>query len=104
MASPHPVSSLEPHDELDPDEPRTPGWMPLLGMTLFVVGGIAFAKYGPTQQNFPKPQAELSPAAAAAGPSAAAPSPQPPPNPAAARGMAPPGMPGQRPQQPQQGG
>jgi hypothetical protein len=31
-------------DELDPDEPRTPLWLPLLGLCLFVAGlayGIA---------------------------------------------------------------
>lgn len=29
-------------DVLDPDEPQTPGWLPLLGAVLFVFAAIAF--------------------------------------------------------------
>lgn len=29
-------------DELDPDEPRTPLWLPLAGLALFVVAGLWF--------------------------------------------------------------
>lgn len=37
-------------DELDPDEPHTPWWMPLLGGILFLVAGlIAVAVSDPAQ-------------------------------------------------------
>lgn len=32
----------EPAQELGPGEPETPNWVPLLGVALFVVGGIYF--------------------------------------------------------------
>jgi hypothetical protein len=55
-------------DELDPDEPRTPLWLPLLGLCLFV-GAIVVALLN--QKPAPKP-AE-APAASASAEAAAAP-------------------------------
>jgi len=52
-------------DELDPDEPRTPLWLPLLGLCLFV----SVLVYALVTQ---KPPAE-QPAPAASGSAAAAP-------------------------------
>jgi len=36
----------EPAKELSPDEPHTPGWVPLLGAALFVLGGVYFLMQG----------------------------------------------------------
>jgi len=58
----HGTSSNE--DELDPDEPRTPLWLPLLGICLFVAA-LAYALTGQ------KPQ-EAEPAPAASGSAAPA--------------------------------
>jgi len=57
-------------DELDPDEPRTPLWLPLVGLCLFVAGLIYFLA-----GQKPAP-AEAAPAAtASAAPSAPVPAP-----------------------------
>jgi hypothetical protein len=56
-------------DELDPDEPRTPMWLPLLGLCLFV-SGLVYAIIGgakpPPEQAAPPPSASAAPTAAAA--------------------------------------
>ena len=52
-------------DELDPDEPRTPLWLPLLGLCLFV-SGLVYALIGGSAA-----PAEATPSTAAA-PSASA--------------------------------
>jgi hypothetical protein len=62
MSAPDHESSTD--DELDPDEPRTPMWLPLLGLCLFV-SGLVYALVGGKA-----PPAEE----AAAPPPAAAPS------------------------------
>lgn len=61
-----------PQDELDPDEPRTPLWLPLLGLCLFV----AVLVYALTGQK-PEPEPEAAPAPSASA-SAPAPAPAPP--------------------------
>lgn len=62
-------------DELDPDEPRTPLWLPLLGLCLFVVALVYLA----TGQK-PPPAEEAAPSASASAPppapNAPAPAPQ----------------------------
>ena len=54
-------------DELPADEPRTPGWLPALGMVLFVVAAVAFlaTRETPAQPDAPSPEkaAVASPAA-----------------------------------------
>lgn len=62
-------------DELDPDEPRTPLWLPLLGLCLFV----AVLVYLVTGQ---KPPPETPDTAASASAAAAASAPPPAPAPA----------------------
>ena len=36
----------EPANELSPDEPRSPAWLPVLGVALFLAGGIWFLARG----------------------------------------------------------
>ncbi|MEP7119784.1 MAG: hypothetical protein ABJE95_02695 [Byssovorax sp.] len=62
----------EPTDELPADEPRTPGWLPALGMILFVVAATAFlaTRETPAPTDAPAPEK-----AAAAAPVAPAPLP-----------------------------
>ena len=52
-------------DELDPEEPRTPMWLPLLGLCLFVAA-LVYALVG--QKSTPEAQAEPAPSAAPAAP------------------------------------
>jgi len=54
-------------DELDPDEPRTPMWLPLLGLCLFV----SVLVYALVTQK--PPAEEAAPAASASAAKAAAP-------------------------------
>jgi hypothetical protein len=68
MSAPDHQSSSD--DELDPDEPRTPLWLPLLGLCLFV-SGLVYALIG----GKPTPAPEEAPSAQAAP----APAPPPPP-------------------------
>jgi hypothetical protein len=56
-------------DDFPADEPRSPGWLPLLGGALFLVGIFAFVVIGASG----KTAEELAKDAAAAAPSAAAP-------------------------------
>jgi hypothetical protein len=60
----------EPTNELPADEPRTPGWMPALGMILFVTAAVAFlaTRETPAQPDAPAPEkaAVAAPAAPAA--------------------------------------
>lgn len=48
-------------DQLDPDEPNTPGWLTLLGLALFLGCGILFLVLGGDEE-------PPAPAAAAAEP------------------------------------
>jgi hypothetical protein len=58
----------EPTDVLAEDEPRTPGWLPVLGAVLFVSAAVAFlATRGPAAQPT-APAAERPVAAAAVAP------------------------------------
>jgi hypothetical protein len=50
-------------DELDPDEPRTPLWLPLAGLCLFVAALIYFLV---GQKPAPAPEAPAASASAAA--------------------------------------
>ena len=68
MSAPDHESSTD--DELDPDEPRTPMWLPLLGLCLFV-SGLVYALVG--GKAHPAEEAPALPAAAA--PSAGTPPP-----------------------------
>lgn len=68
----------EPVKVLPPDEPRTPGWVPLLGVLLFVVGGVAVLLSGDDASPGATPEktsaeARPSPQAAEARPPAAQP-------------------------------
>jgi hypothetical protein len=56
-----------PADEPSPDEPRTPGWLTLLGVGLVLSVLLALALRGPEE----KTRAELAAGAASAAPSAA---------------------------------
>jgi hypothetical protein len=56
-------------DDFPADEPRSPGWLPLLGGALFLAGIFAFVAMGSSG----KTADELAKDAAAANPSAAAP-------------------------------
>jgi hypothetical protein len=62
-------------DELDPDEPRTPLWLPLLGLCLFV-SALVYVLVGqkPAPERAPEPPASAS--AAPAPPPAPAPNPE----------------------------
>jgi hypothetical protein len=67
--SPHGGHGAPPSDdELDPDEPRTPLWLPLLGLCLFVAA-LAYVLVGQ------KPPPESAAPAPAPSASAAAPAP-----------------------------
>ncbi len=62
MSSPggHDASS---DDELDPDEPRTPLWLPLVGLCLFVFGLIYFLigpKSAPVERSAPAASASVA--------------------------------------------
>ena len=61
-------------DELDPDEPRTPLWLPLLGLCLFV-GALVYLVTGQK----PPPAEEAAPSASASAPPPAPNAPAPPP-------------------------
>jgi hypothetical protein len=50
-------------DELGPDEPRTPGWMPLLGGVLFVSAAIFFVATQPPGKTAEELQAAAQKAA-----------------------------------------
>lgn len=76
-ASHHDHFDNEPIQELPADEPRTPSWIPILGLALFFVAGTAWLLMGPSDDK-DKPNAEGAPVAAAA-----APQPPPAPQPAA---------------------
>jgi hypothetical protein len=60
----------EPTDELPADEPRTPGWLPALGMVLFAAAAVAFLATretpAPTEAPAPEKAAVAAPAAPAA--------------------------------------
>jgi hypothetical protein len=62
----------EPAREMAADEPRTPGWLPLLGITLFVVGGTYFLATGASDAA-PDAAASASAAVAPATPTPPAP-------------------------------
>lgn len=68
----------EPIDELPADEPRTPGWIPVLGVVLFVTAAVAFlaARESTAQPDAPAPEK-----AAVEAPAAPPPQPQPQPQP-----------------------
>jgi hypothetical protein len=71
MSAPgHGAPSTGSGDELDPDEPRTPLWLPLLGLTLFL-SALIYLLVGGT---------ETAPVAAAPEGSASAAPPTAPPN------------------------
>jgi hypothetical protein len=64
-------------DDFPADEPRSPGWLPLLGGALFLAGIFAFvalASGGKTAEELAKDAAAAAPSAAPE-PSAAAPNP-----------------------------
>jgi hypothetical protein len=84
----------EPVQVLSPDEPRTPGWIPLLGLALFTAAAVAFLAGSGS------PDAAKAGASASAAPSPVADTPRPPPANGAAPGQPPPrpaGAPGQPP-------
>jgi len=55
-----------PQDELDPDEPRTPLWLPLLGLSLFVMALVYFLTGA--DRTPPKEEPEAASASAAPAP------------------------------------
>jgi hypothetical protein len=74
----HDAFTGEPVDTLPADEPRTPGWLPLLGLGLFVSAGVYFLVTGdhpegatqkltPMELPAPPPQAVAQPAHVAPG-------------------------------------
>lgn len=65
----------EPAREIAADEPRTPGWLPLLGISLFVIGGTYFLATGSSDA------AQTTTASASASVAAAPVAPPPPPRP-----------------------
>lgn len=71
MSAPDHDSSSD--DELDPDEPRTPMWLPLLGLCLFV-SVLVYALVGGEK---PPPAAAAAPAASASAAPAAPANPEP---------------------------
>ncbi len=80
-AGPHDASHDHDHFDNDPvqelpaDEPRTPVWIPVLGLALFFVAGTAWLLMGSGDESA-EPKADTAPAMVA--PPAAAPPPQPP--------------------------
>jgi len=79
-------------DVLDPEEPRTPGWMPLLGGVLFLCGAIFFVATQPPGKSAEELQRAAQAAAEeakakAAPPPAPAPAPAPMPMPGGADGQ-----------------
>jgi hypothetical protein len=56
----------EPATELSPGEPKSPSWLPLLGVGLFLAGGIWFLARGGDEKNGAAPSASASVSAAAA--------------------------------------
>lgn len=60
-----------PKDELDPDEPRTPLWLPLLGLCLL----FALVVYALTGKEPEPAKPEAAPSASASAPPAPAPAP-----------------------------
>ncbi|MCA9647130.1 MAG: hypothetical protein H6718_32615 [Polyangiaceae bacterium] len=58
-------------DELDSDEPRTPGWLSLLGCALFLAAGIYVIATDEGPKNLVKPEAAVAEAPAAEAPQAA---------------------------------
>jgi hypothetical protein len=73
-ASHHDHFDNDPVTELPADEPRTPSWIPILGLTLFFLAGTAFLVMG---RGDDEAKAENAPAAAHAAPQQAAPPPNP---------------------------
>jgi hypothetical protein len=64
----------KPVDELPPDEPRTPGWLPVLGIALFTLAAVVFL----AGRSASAPStAERNTAAASVAPPAAPPAPSP---------------------------
>jgi hypothetical protein len=64
----------EPAHELPPEEPRTPGWIPILGLALFFLAGTAWLVMGSGDEDTTK-AADQQPAAAQANEGAQAPAP-----------------------------
>jgi hypothetical protein len=64
-------------DDFPADEPRSPGWLPLLGGALFLAGIFAFvvmgSSSGKTAEELAKDAAAANPSAAPAAPGTAAP-------------------------------
>jgi hypothetical protein len=58
-------------DELDPDEPRTPLWMPLLGLVFFLSALIYLLVGRPAEAPAPAPEEAASAAPAQPAPQAA---------------------------------
>ncbi len=89
----HEAFTGEPVDTLPADEPRTPGWLPLLGIALFTAAAVLFLATRPASPDAAAKPAEPPPPA----PALAAPAP--PPRPAEAIRQAPP-QPFPQPQRP----
>jgi hypothetical protein len=66
-ADAHHDFDAEPARELSPGEPRTPGWVPALGLALFMGAGLVFLLRGADDSAAPegKPATTASPPAAA---------------------------------------
>jgi hypothetical protein len=68
-------------DDFPADEPRSPGWLPLLGGALFLAGIFAFvvlnADGGKSAEDLAKDAAAANPSASAAAPAQAQPAPRP---------------------------
>ena len=87
-ASAHEHADHEESDELAPDEPHTPGWLPLLGAALFLAAILLYVVTRPAVDPNAAPSDDTTtaePAAAAAEPAAV-------PNPAARNPQIPPGI------------
>jgi hypothetical protein len=65
----------EPAHELPPEEPRTPGWIPVLGLALFFVAGTAWLVMGSGDEDTTKAADQKPQAAAQANEGAQAPAP-----------------------------
>jgi hypothetical protein len=74
----------EPATQLSPGEPTSPAWLPVLGICLFLAGGIWFLARGGDDKNGAAPSASAA-ASAAAAPAA-------PPRPAGSASARPPGQ------------